>query len=167
MTALRELGHAVQARRTQMGLTQGAVAALTGLSRQTISQLENGTITDLSLQRAERLAAVLGLSLQVARPHPARRSAAPRLTPLGRAARTASVSYRTPIAPARLRRVLVKGEAAPADAPYVHALLDQAPTSLLASVAEQLQGDTGGSTAVWKNFRKLAHQVKSRRDLWQ
>lgn len=167
MNALLELGQAVQARRTQMGLTQGALATLAGLSRQTVSQLENGTIKDLSLQRAERLAGVLGLSLQVAQPHGARRGAAPRLTPLGRAARTASVSYRTPIAPARLRKVLVKGEAAPADVPYLHALLDEAPTSLLASVAEQLQDDAGSSTVVWSNFRKLAHQVKSRRDLWK
>jgi transcriptional regulator with XRE-family HTH domain len=167
MTALLELGRAVQARRTQMGLTQGALAALTGLSRQTISQLESGTIKDLSLQRAERLAGVLGLSLQVARPFASRRPVASRLTPLGRAARTASVSYRKPIAPARLRKVLVRGEAAPADTPYVHALLDEAPTSLLASVAEQLQGDAGGSTAVWNNYRKLAQQVKSRRNLWQ
>lgn len=166
MTALHELGRAVQSRRALMGLTQDALAALSGLSRRTISQLENGTVKDLSLQRAERLAAVLGFTLQVVRPHATSRTTAPRITPLRRAVQTASVSYRKPIAPGRLRRVLVTGEATPADAPYVHVLLDEAPISLLASVAEQLQTEAGSSRHVWENYRKLAQQVKSRRGLW-
>lgn len=165
MTTILELGKAVQARRSQMGLTQGALAGLSGLSRQTISQLENGTILDLSLGRAEKLANVLGLSLQVAgsaRPKPVSRRSA-----LGLAAQTASVSYRSAVTPATLRRVLVTGKLAAVDAPYVHALLDEAPASLLASVAEQLAGEAGDSAAVWKNYRRLAQQVKSRRDLWK
>lgn len=165
MTAILELGKAVQARRSQMGLTQEALAALSGLSRQTISQLESGTIGDLSLGRAEKLANVLGLSLQVAgsaRPKPVRRMSA-----LGRAAQTASVSYRTPVTPATLRKVLVSGKLAAKDAPHVSALLDEAPPSLLASVADQLAGQAGGNAAVWKNYRRLAHQLKSRRDLWK
>ena len=65
MGALHELGQAVQERRTRMGMTQASLAALSGLSRQTISQLESGSIGDLSLQRAQKLADVLGLALQV------------------------------------------------------------------------------------------------------
>lgn len=167
MTTLFELGKAVQARRSEMGLTQGAVATLSGLSRQTISQLESGAIKDLSLQRAGKLASVLGLSLQVGRPYADARTARARMTPLRRAAQAASVSYRDPIAPSKLRKVLINAHATADDSPYVHALLDEAPTSLLASLAEQLQDEAGGTKVVWHNYRKLARQVKSLRDLWQ
>ena len=167
MNTLQEIGMAVRGRRTQMGLTQAALAALSGLSRQTISQLESGSIMDLSLQRTQKLVEVLGLSLQVSSPDPQRATAKPKMTPLGKAARTASVSFREPLTPARLRKVLLSGHASPRDQPYVHALLDDAPTSLLAALAHQLEGDAGSSASVWLNYRMLASQVKSRRELWR
>ena len=68
MTTLHELGNAVHARRSEMGLTQARLAALSGLTRQTVNQVENGTVVDLSLNRASRLAEVLGLSLAVRDP---------------------------------------------------------------------------------------------------
>ena len=163
MATISTFGKAVQERRVRMGLTQAALAKLSDLSRQTIVGLENGTVNDLSLQRAEKLANVLGLSLQVA--------GAPRkkvkISPLSRAARTASVSYRKPITPARLKRVLLSGKIEMTDAPYVHALLDEAPESLLVSLGEQLQSYSVDEVPVWTQFRKLARDVKSRRDLWQ
>lgn len=167
MSVILELGSAVKARRHEIGLSQTALARLSGLSRQTISELENGSIKDLSLKRAERLASVLGLNLQLAGGTASARRKVHRMPPLSRAARTASVSYRKNMAPARLRNVLVKGESARADIPYVHALLDDAPVSLLASVAEQLQDEPEGTARIWRNYRKLARQVKSSRDLWK
>lgn len=89
------------------------------------------------------------------------------MTPLGRAARTASVSFRETITPERLRTILITGKSSEADTPYVHALLDDAPISLLASVAEQLQDDAGSSATVWSNYRNLARYVKSSRDIWR
>jgi transcriptional regulator with XRE-family HTH domain len=167
MGALRELGQAVHKRRTQMGLTQASLAALAGLSRQTISQLESGSIGDLSLQRAQGLADVLGLALQVGRVDAPLSPTKSRLTPLDKASRTAAVSYRGQITPARLRRVLTRGQLLPADAPYVHALLDDAPMSLLAALAEQLGGVGDGSAAIWQSYRSLARQVKSKRAVWR
>jgi len=162
MTSLSEFGKAVHDRRTRMGLTQSALAKLSDLSRQTIVGLESGAIKDLSLQRADKIAGVLGLALHVA--------LAPRkkakMSPLSRAARTASVSYRETISTVRLKRVLLSGKFDMDDAPYVHALLDEAPVSLLASLAEQLQ-PYSDSQPVWTQFRKLAHDLRSKRDLWQ
>ena len=66
----------------------------------------------------------------------------------------------------RLKRVLLSGKFDMDDAPYVHALLDEAPVSLLASLAEQLQ-PYSDSQPVWTQFRKLAHDLRSKRDLWQ
>ena len=130
MTTLHELGNAVHARRSEMGLTQARVARLSGLTRQTVNQVENGTVVDLSLNRASRLAEVLGLSLAVRDPrmHAADKPGV-RSTALVRAARTASVSYRQAMAPTQLRKILMAGIVAPDDAPYLHALLDDAPIS--------------------------------------
>jgi transcriptional regulator with XRE-family HTH domain len=169
MATILELSKAVHVRRSEIGLTQSDLAKLSGLSRQTINQVENGTVKDLSLNRAEKLAGVLGLSLHVEQPHAKQsvRSGA-RISPLARAAHTASVSYRNTLAPAQLRRMLVDGNASPGYAPHLHALLDEAPVSLLASLVEQLHQESAiDRETLWKNFRSLARGLKSKRDLWQ
>lgn len=167
MSTIHELGHAVRARRAEMGLTQARAAALSGLSRQTINQLETGTVPDLGLNKVERLANALGLALRVDAGLPAGMPHR-RMTPLVRAAATTGVSYRTTLLPTRLKHIVMAGEVPDAYAPHVHTLLDDAPVSLLASLAGQLHADTGiGRDVVWKHYRSLARQVKSRRELWQ
>ena len=167
MSTIHELGRALKTRRAEMGLTQAQVAALAGLSRQTINEVETGAVPDLGLNKAERLASALGLALQVVDGRvtpPLRR----RLTPLMRAAATASVSYRTPITAARLKKILVTGTLSIAYEPHLHALLDDAPVSLLAGVADQLHDEARIERGeVWASFRALARQVKSLRDIWQ
>lgn len=149
-----------------MGLSQAQVAALSGLSRQTVNQIETCAAPDLGLNKAERLASVLGLTLRVDAGRP-KSSKPPRMSPLVRAAATASVSYRTRLAEPTLKRILISGEVPERYIPHLYALLDDAPVSLLGAVAEQLS-DAGelSSETVWKNYRKLARQVKSRRELW-
>lgn len=166
MNALHAIGQAVHLRRTQMGFSQAALAKCCGLSRQTISQLEAGTIVDLSVQRVQRVATMLGLSLQMTGIGQRTHAHPPRMSALQKAARTASVSFREPVTAARLRRALTAG----ADAqvmPYVLALLDDSPVSLLAALAEELGGDADATAEVWRTFRRLAAQAHSRRDLWQ
>ena len=68
MFVMTEFSSAVRTRRSDMGLTQTALAGLSGLSRATINQLENGTLQDLSLTRVARLLGVLGLSVHVTAP---------------------------------------------------------------------------------------------------
>lgn len=169
MTTLHELGNAVHARRVEMGLTQARLATLSNLTRQTVNQIENGTVNDLSLNRAGKLADVLGLLLHVEDFH-ANKRAVPgsQTSALARAARTASVSYRQALAPARLRKILIDGSVSLDYAPYLHALLDEAPVPLLASLCEQLHSEAAMSREqAWKHFRQLAHQVMSKRDIWQ
>lgn len=162
-----ELGRAVRARRLDMGLSQARTAALCGLSRQTINQIEAGSIPDLGLNKVDRLVAVLGLNLRVGLAPPAAMSRS-RMLPLRRAAVAAGVSYRTRLPPARLKQIVIAGNVPAAYAPHLHALLDDAPVSLLASVAEQLDAETGiGRKVAWQHYRSLAHQVKSLRALWQ
>lgn len=171
MSPLTELSSAVRIRRSDIGLTQTALATLSGLSRATVNQVEKGTIKDLSLTRTARLLEALGLSMAIATPRPRAASNArekAKSEALDIAARTASVSYRTPISPGQLREALTSGLPAPAFLPHVHALLDEAPVSLLASVVEQLHRETGLERAqMWKRMRTLAHTLKSSREFWQ
>jgi transcriptional regulator with XRE-family HTH domain len=60
-----ELGSTVRAARTRADLTQSAVAAACGLSRQTVAQLEAGSFSDLGIRKIERVLARLGLRLRV------------------------------------------------------------------------------------------------------
>jgi len=150
-----------------MGLSQAQVAILSGLSRQTVNQIETGAAPDLGLNKAERLATVLGLMLRVEAGRPGMNKP-PKMTPLARAAATASVSYRTRLAQPALQRILASAELPEKYIPHVHTLLEDAPVSLLGAVAEQLHDEANLSReAVWKNFRNLARQVKSRRDIWK
>lgn len=149
-----------------MGLSQAQVAALSGLSRQTVNQIETCAAPDLGLNKAERLASVLGLMLRVDVGRP-RINKPPKMTPLARAAATASVSYKTRLTVSALKQILASGKLPEKYIPHVNSLLDDAPVSLLGAVAEQVHDEAKISREdVWKNYRSLARQVKSRREIW-
>jgi transcriptional regulator with XRE-family HTH domain len=169
MFAVLELGHAVKTRRSDMGLTQTVLSALSGLSRATVNQVENGTINDLSLTRTARLLGVLGLTLSVtpARPKP-NAGGRPKTSPLILAARTASVSYRDSLTPEMLEAVLLGGDVPASFVPHLNALLEDASVSLLAAVIEQLHDKTGVQRSqLWSTLRSLAQRFGCRRDIWQ
>jgi transcriptional regulator with XRE-family HTH domain len=169
MFATTELGFAVRVRRSDMGLTQAAVATLSGLSRATVNQVENGTIKDLSLTRASKLLEALGLSLMIAAPRQTNDQSELGKSPaLEIAARTASTSYRTPIRASELRKILATGIIPSDFLSHVNALLEEGAVSLLAKVVDQLHAEDGlERTQVWKQMRNLARGMKSNRDLWQ
>ena len=166
-----ELSTAVRIRRSDMGLTQMALATLSGLSRATVNQVEKGTIKDLSLTMAARLLEALGLSVAIATPRQRPASREPekeKSEALDIAARTASVSYKMPVSATHLREAFNSGTPAPEFHPHVYALLDEASVSLLASVVEQLHREEGVERAqVWKRMRELAHRLKSSREIWR
>lgn len=168
MSAILELGSTVRTRRSDMGLTQTTLAKLSGLSRATVNQVENGTINDLSLTRASKLLGVLGLSMTVTAPRPRHlKSRDSKRSALELAARTASVSYRVAMGADQLRESLATEVVPPQFMPHVHTLLEEAPVSLLASVVEELHDGLGlDRTQVWKKMRTLARQFKSSRELW-
>ena len=169
MSAILELSAAVRTRRSDMGLTQTALAKLSGLSRATVNQVENGAIHDLSLTRAAKLLDNLGLSLTVTAPrpksHPHTRAQS---SALNIAARTASVSYRVSVSADQLREVFTTDWLPTELFPHVYTLLEEAPVSLLASVVEELHLEKGVErTQVWRKMRELARRLKSNRELWR
>ena len=61
------LGNDIRDARRQRKLTQSALAKATGIGRSTLSQIENGTVTDIGIRKIIRVLDYLGLEL-TARP---------------------------------------------------------------------------------------------------
>jgi len=62
---LFEIGKYIRQARREQHLTQAALATALGMSRATISQLEQGTVQDIGIRKVMRLLEYLGLTLQV------------------------------------------------------------------------------------------------------
>jgi transcriptional regulator with XRE-family HTH domain len=169
MNPLLELGKAVKARRSDMGLTLTAVARLSGLSRATVSALENGSIKDLSLVRSQKLLEVLGLSLSIPVVHKkvsldllSRRPA------LEIAAQTSNTGLKTRVTAAALQPALLTGEAPEDLLPHIRTLLDASPVSLLAGVVEQLHTEMQvDRPSVWRIMRTFAQHLQVSRDIFE
>jgi transcriptional regulator with XRE-family HTH domain len=171
MATLHEIGTAVRLRRIEMGLTQEALARVSGLSRSTINAVEKQSIGNLSIAKAEELLESIGLSMSVtsASPRPSAQTKAPASrSALERAAATASVSYGPVLTAKQLESALVSGDAPERIWPHLRVLLDEAPMSLLAKVVEELHSEKGVERAyVWSQMRRLAHELKCFRLVWQ
>lgn len=61
----RQLGQCIRAKRTELGLTQDALAARVGVSRSTVYRLEIGTTTSLYPAKLLAVLKALGLELRV------------------------------------------------------------------------------------------------------
>jgi len=60
-----ELGQAILARRKKMNMTQATLASLNGMSRATLSNLENGKLPELGLRKVMAICSTLGLELEL------------------------------------------------------------------------------------------------------
>lgn len=164
-----ELSNAVKTRRSEIGLSQTALARLAGLSRATVNQIENGSFKDLSLHRATRLLNTLGLSLTVSPAHPKRDGPGVRSTSsLDIAARSASVSYRRVMRGSQLKAILLTGDIPARFEPQMNALLEEASVQMLAAIVEQVHVEEGvPRIELWARLRELAEQLGCVRDLWE
>jgi HTH-type transcriptional regulator / antitoxin HipB len=62
---LQELGEAVAARRKQLGLKQGDVAAMAGVTAESLSRFERGRSAEFGTRKLLAVLAVLGAELDV------------------------------------------------------------------------------------------------------
>lgn len=62
---LEELGKAIKLARKQKHWTQADLADQLGMSRATVSALENGTVNEIGIRKVIALCSLLGLELQV------------------------------------------------------------------------------------------------------
>ena len=58
-----DLGNQMRSARKERKLTQAQLAALVGISRKTLGQIEAGTVVDIGIRKVERVLEVLGLEL--------------------------------------------------------------------------------------------------------
>lgn len=65
MQTLQELGEAVAARRKQLGLKQGDVAAMAGVTAESLSRFERGRSAEFGTRKLLAVLAVLGAELDV------------------------------------------------------------------------------------------------------
>jgi transcriptional regulator with XRE-family HTH domain len=162
MPLLKELGAAVRQRRQEIGLSQEALARMSGLSRTTIVNLENGALNNLASTRIEALANSLGFAVGLLGPDPARNGGA-----IAAAARVASVPYRKQLPTDVLRDALIHGIVPPGYIPQMRTLLQEAPVATLAGVAEELEHDSKvPRPATWARMRALAGVLKCERPIW-
>jgi transcriptional regulator with XRE-family HTH domain len=62
---IQELGQAILLRRKQLKISQAQLAASNGMSRATISALENGRLAELGVRKVLAICATLGVSLEL------------------------------------------------------------------------------------------------------
>lgn len=152
---LTQIGQAVRARRETLGLTQAQLAQLSGLSRQTLVGLENGALSDLGFQRVAQVLSVLGLD--VSEPTTAARE---KKRGLWMAAKTASVSYSSELAPEILGHALASGDVPEPFVAHLTHLLDEAPLPIIVmAVEEAASREHVLPRQVWRNVAKLAKSL--------
>lgn len=157
---LSEIGQHLQQRREALGLSQDRLAKLAGLSRATVNQLENGAPNDLGAAKLMALLDLVGLRLDVATAPKARHG-------LLMASRTASVSYKTPLAPAQLSQALATGELPAAHLPQVATFMDEAPLSLVVAAVEEAAAKTRvPPKTIWRHLARWAAELQSPRKAW-
>lgn len=160
---LLTIGRTVRARREELGLSQAQLAQLSGLSRQTLVGLENGTLNDLGVNRAGQVLWVLGVDM----PEPDMRARSKKRG-LWMAAKNASVSYATELESETLGRMLTSGEVLATYAAHLAHLFDQAPLQLVVMAVEEAASKAHvPPRKVWRNVAKMAKSLSChRQSLW-
>lgn len=153
MLNLTEIGAVVHARRNALGISQVRLARFSGLSRQTISGLESGTLQDLGFNRVAQVLNVLGLDSAVPTPHAGKNG-------LWMAAKTASVSYKHELDADTLAHTLAKGEVPRLYVAHIAHLLDEAPIPVLVmAVEDAAQHEHVAPRRIWRNIARLAKDL--------
>ena len=157
---LTDLGQLVHVRRQALGLSQARLAAMSGLSRATINQLETGSLVDLGAAKLIALLDLVGINLDAGASKGHKHA-------LQSVSQTASVSYKTLLEPADLAAALVDGALPQRLTPHIATLLDEAPLSLIvAAVEEVASGSCLAPKQLWNHLFQWAKELHSPRDVW-
>lgn len=159
---LQELGNEIRKARQAQGLTQAALAARAGLSRETLNLLENGLVRELGARKVLNVLNTLGLEIAVL--HDAR----PRRPDFVRmACTTANVSLKSALTEDELVHALISGKVPARRSAHLAILLDEAPPSLLNGLAAEAVRWISPAK-LEKNLERLAAAVHTPRkvDEW-
>jgi transcriptional regulator with XRE-family HTH domain len=156
---LVEVGERIRARRVETGLLQGQVAKLTGISRVTINQLENGTLGDLGFAKLKRVLDLLGVCINLA-------PAVTRSSALVLAARSISISYPDVVSAPELADMLRTGDAPARFHPHLMSLLDETPLPLVIGAVAEASTVEARAKRIMKHLGAWSDAWKSARQVW-
>ncbi len=157
---LADIGQLVHARRTALGLSQAQLAAMSGLSRATVNQLEGGSLVDLGAAKLIALLDLVGLRLDAGTRKGHEHA-------LQSVSSSASVSYKTVLDPAALGAALVDGALPKGITPHIATLLDEAPLSLIVAAVEEVAQNSGTPPKrLWRHVFHWARDLHSPRRVW-
>ncbi len=157
---LADIGQLVHARRTALGLSQARLAAMSGLSRATINQLETGSLVDLGATKLIALLDLVGINLDAG----ARKGHQHALQSVSQ---SASVSYKSVLDPAALAAAMVDGALPEQLTPHIATLLDEAPLSLIVAAVEEVAiASRMSPKLLWKHLFHWAKDLHSPRGVW-
>jgi transcriptional regulator with XRE-family HTH domain len=157
---LADIGQLVHKRRTALGLSQARLAALSGLSRVTINQLENGALVDLGIAKLIALLDLVGINLDAG-------TRTGHMLALQSLSQTASVSYKTVLEPETFAAALIDGALPARITAHVATLLDEAPLSLIVAAVEEVAARSNLAPKVlWKHLIAWAQVLNSPREVW-
>lgn len=158
---LTEIGEKIKEQRLALGLTQEQLSRLAQLSRTTINQLENGTLSDLGYSKLAHLLGILGLNLE-AQPVKGLQHG------LSVAARSASTSYREALSPDGLATILRSGQLPSKYYPHLMVLLDETPLPVVLKAVREAVELAPGATSrqVMQNISKWAKELHAHRAVW-
>lgn len=157
---LANIGQLVHKRRTALGLSQARLAVMSGLSRSTINQLENGSLADMCVAKLIVLLDLLGLSLDAA-------ACQGRTDALQLVSQSASVSYKTRLKPEQLATSLAEGSLPKNRVAHIATMLDEMPLSLIvAAVEEVAMNSSVPPKQIWTHVYSWARELQSPRVVW-
>lgn len=159
---LREVGEKVASRRHEIGLTITQLAKLAGLSRRTVSQLEQGHSKEIGFQKLQILLGLLGLSFS-----DLSTASRARKRGLWMATQNTNVSYKSQLALDELCTALLTGVIPTGKASNIRHFLDETPLALVTMAIEEAGSTPIERKVIWRNVRKLAVALQAdRSDIW-
>jgi HTH-type transcriptional regulator / antitoxin HipB len=117
---IQDLAQEIRSARVARGLTQARLAQEVGLSRVTLSLLENGRVPDLGVRKVLAVLEKLGLDVTVEPDRQPRRRDYVRM-----ACTTANVSFKSSLTENELIHALVTGKVPAKRGAHIRALLDE------------------------------------------
>ncbi len=156
---LEEIGTRVQAKRLAAGLLQEHLARLSGLSRVTINQLENGTLKDLGYSKLKNVLDILGVEMTIG-------STVGVKSALAVAARNISTSYRESVTAEQLAEMLRSGFAPERFHAHMMFFLDETPLPLAVKAIAEATTAVVPAKRILKNLSGWAKEWKACRQVW-
>lgn len=156
---LGEIGKQIQSKRKEAGLLQEQLAKLSGLSRVTVNQLENGTLNDIGYAKLNGILDMLGMDMEM-------NSRQGMKNALKVAARTISTSYKDTVTPDVLAQILRSGIVPKRYHAHLMTLLDETPLPVVVKAVQEAATIEVPTKEIMKNLHFWSQEWKTHRTVF-